>query len=147
MIATALRSSARSAGGWTLEPASLRKAQRELGARTDRVLVGGAVSFLILMTVPAGVVGGSVIFASASWLSGPWEDAGSVLGFAIILLSPCIGMVLAIWRVVYEWSGRTKRCPFVVAYGSNRAALSKARNLGVALAVVVGLLMLWQLKA
>lgn len=143
MIAMALRSSARSAGGWTLEPASLREAQRTLGGQTDRVLVGGAVTFLILATAPAGVVGGCVIFASASWLSDAWEAVGALLGFAIIFLAPGAGLVLSIWRAVYEWTGRTRGRPFVVAYGSNRAAISRANSVGLLLAVL-GAVLAWR---
>jgi hypothetical protein len=138
----ALRSSARSAGGWTLEPTSLHEAQRALGRRTDQVLVGGAVTFLILMTAPAGVAGGCVIFASASWLSGAWKAIGVLLGFTIILLAPSSGAVLAIWRAAYQWSGRAHGRPFVVVYGANREALSRAGSLGVLLAVLGGLLIL-----
>jgi len=140
MIARALRSSARSAGGWTLEPASLRTAHRRLGGQTDQVLVGGAVTFLILATLPAAAVGGSIIVVSGRWLSGAGERVGLSLGFTTSLIPACTGFVLAVWRATYEWSGRTRRRPFILAYGSNRPALSRASTIGALVAVLVGVL-------
>jgi hypothetical protein len=146
MIATALRSSARSAGGWTLEPASLREAQRTLGDRTDNVLVGGAVTCLILATAPIGLIGGCIIFASALWLSPPLGAVGVWLGFTTTFLAPGAGLVLAIWRAIHEWTRRAHGRSFVIAYGSNRAALARASVVGALLAVLGGLIALLSVR-
>lgn len=135
LIALALRSSARSAGAWTLEPASLRAAEHTLGRRTDRVLVGGAITFLILACIPAGLVGGAIMFVSAAWFDPFWDKAFTVLAYAIILLPAGNGLVLALWRAGHTWSGRSRHS-FMASYGAESKSLLTASRLGLALSAV-----------
>jgi hypothetical protein len=137
LIELALRSSARSAGGWSLEPASLRQALHVLGRRTDQVLVGGAVTHLILATaatIPVFVA----IFVGGFLLGDSWFTVAEYVSSTILMLPIGAGAVLALWRAGYEWFGRARQRPFVVRYGADPNALLQANILGVLVAIARG---------